>query len=463
MLGTKQRTLAESFTLKGKGLHTGAEVCIKFHPAEENYGYKFVRTDVDKNIEIPALSDYVSDVARSTILEKDGIKLQTIEHILSALYGCEIDNCRIELNAQEPPILDGSAKPFVEQILKVGVVEQEADRKFFTVTEPISVKNEETGAEVTLLPDTDCKIDTHIAFDNSLILGNQYAQLHDIKDYAEEISHCRTFVFFRELEVLLQNNLVKGGDLDNAIVILDKEVPQEEIDRLAKLFGQNTKPVVGTGVLSNEGLRYSNEPARHKLLDVIGDLALCGHFIKGRIIATRPGHGINTKMAKEIRKKMVKNTVPTYDPRKKPALTTTQIKELLPHRYPFLLVDKVLEISKTCIIGLKNVTYNEMQFLGHFPEEPIMPGVLLVEAMAQCGGLMVLQGVDEPQKYSTYFMKIDDFKFRKKVVPGDTILFKLETIKPMKRGIVYMHGSAFVGNSLVAEGDLMAQVIKNKN
>lgn len=462
MLGTKQRTLANSFTLKGKGLHTGAEVTISFFPAEENYGYKFVRTDVDKNVEIPALSDYVADIARSTILEKNGVKLQTIEHVLSALYGCEIDNCRIELDAQEPPILDGSAKPFVAEILKVGAVEQNAERKFFTVSEPMTVKDEKTGAEVTLLPDTDFKVDTHIAFDNSPILGNQYAQLYDIKDYVEEISHCRTFVFFRELEVLLQNNLVKGGDLDNAIVILDKEVPQTEIDRLAKLFGQDTKPVVGTGVLSNEGLRYSNEPARHKLLDVIGDLALCGYFIKGRIIATRPGHAINTKMAKKIRTQLTKKCPPRYNPNAKPALNTQEIKELLPHRYPFLLVDKILEISATSITGLKNITFNEMQFLGHFPEEPVMPGVLIVEAMAQCGGLLVLTGVDEPQKYSTYFMKIDDFKFRKKVSPGDTLLFRLSIIKPIKRGIVYMHGEAYVGCELVAEGDLMAQVIKNK-
>lgn len=462
MLGNTQQTLKKSFSLKGKGLHTGAEVTISFHPAKENYGYRFVRTDIDKNIEIPALSDYVTDIARSTILEKEGIKLQTIEHVLSALYGCEIDNCRIELNAQEPPILDGSAKPFVEALLQAGVAKQKAVRKFFTVTEPMTILDEETGSEVTLLPDNDFKIDTHIAFENSPFLANQYAQLHNIKDYAKEISHCRTFVFFRDLEVLLKNNLVKGGDLDNAIVILDKEVPQEEIDRLADLFGQHSKFFTGTGIISNEPLRYSNEPARHKLLDVMGDLALCGYFIKGRIIATRPGHGINTQMAKKIRRQLSRKTIPAYDPNKKPVLTTKEIKELLPHRYPFLLVDKILEISKTDIVGLKNITYNEMQFIGHFPDEPVMPGVLVVEAMAQCGGLMILQNVDEPQKYSTYFMKIDDFKFRRKVIPGDTILFQLSIIKTLKRGIVYMHGNAFVGSKLVAEGNLMAQVIKNK-
>lgn len=462
MLVKNQRTLAKSFELKGKGLHTGAEVNISFYPAPENYGYRFVRTDINGGVEIPAISDYVIDVARSTILEKNGVRLQTIEHVLSALYGCEIDNCRIELNAQEPPILDGSAKPFVDAILQVGLQEQQAKRNFFVVTDPITVKDETTGSEITLLPDTDFKVDTHISFENSPFLSNQSAQLSDIKKYSEEISHCRTFVFFKDLEILLNKNLIKGGDLDNAIVILNKEVPQAEVDRLAKLFGQNTKMVLGAGVISNEGLRYSNEPARHKLLDVIGDLALCGRFIKGRVIATRPGHGINTKMAKQIRKRISKICAPVYDPNKKPALDTKEIKELLPHRYPFLLVDKVLEISKTGVVGLKNVTYNELQFIGHFPDEPVMPGVLLVESMAQCGGLMVLQNVSEPQKYSTYFMKIDDFKFRKKIVPGDTVIFELNIIKPLKRGIVYMHGNAFVGNELVAEGNLMAQVIKNK-
>ncbi|PVX52118.1 3-hydroxyacyl-[acyl-carrier-protein] dehydratase /UDP-3-O-[3-hydroxymyristoyl] N-acetylglucosamine deacetylase [Balneicella halophila] len=462
MLNNKQQTLKESFTLCGRGLHTGAEATISFHPAKENYGYRFVRTDFDENIEIPALAKFVADTARSTILEKDGAKLQTIEHVLSALYGCQIDNCRIELDSEEPPILDGSSKPFVDEILRVGIEEQDAPRKFFKVREPISVYDKDTGAEVTLLPDNDFKIDTHIAYDGSPLLSNQFAQLRDIDDYAEEIAHCRTFVFFRELEILLQNNLVKGGDLDNAIVILDKEVPQAEIDRLAELFGKETKLVSTLGSISNEPLRYSNEPARHKLLDVIGDLALCGSFIKGRVIATRPGHKINTKMAKKILSISSRQAAPIYDPNTKPALTTQQIKKLLPHRYPFLLIDKVLEISNDRVIGIKNITYNEMQFLGHFPDEPIMPGVLIVESMAQCGGLMILNRIEEPQKHSTYFMKIDNFKFRKKVVPGDTILFDIYINKVLKRGIICIHGYAYVGSELVAEGDLMAQIIRNK-
>lgn len=462
MLGTKQQTINKSFTLKGKGLHTGEEVTISFNPAPVDYGYRFVRTDMEGMPEIPALADYVTDIARSTILEKDGAKLQTIEHVLSALYGCEVDNCKIEIDGQEPPILDGSAKPFVEKILEVGLVEQEGERKCFVVDKPMTVKDETTGSEVTLLPDTTFRVDAHIAFDNSPFLTNQYAQLASIKDYAKEISHCRTFVFFRELEVLLQNNLVKGGDLNNAIVIMDKEVPQEEIDRLADLFGQNTKIINDIGVISNEPLRYKNEPARHKLLDIVGDLALCGRFIKGRVIATRPGHKINTDMAKEIRKRMIRNPLPVIDLAQEPILDTNEIRKLLPHRYPFLLVDKVMKLSKNAIVGVKNVTSGEGFFVGHFPDEPVMPGVLIVEAMAQCGGIMVLQNVDEPEKYSTYFAKIDEVRFRRKVVPGDTLVLYLEMIAPLRRGMVYMNGKAYVGDTLVAEGNLMAQVIKNK-
>lgn len=460
MLKIKQQTIKESFSLKGKGLHTGKEVTITFQPAPVDYGYRFVRTDIDDSIEIPALADYVTELARSTILEKKEIKLQTIEHVLSALYGLEIDNCKILLDAQEPPILDGSAKFFVEAIEKVGIEKQEKDRDYFEVTEPIIVK--QGNSEITLLPDTEFRLDVHISFENTPFLVNQYAQMYNTDEYKQEIAHCRTFVFFKELEMLLQSGIVKGGDLDNAIVIMDKKVPQEEIDRLAHLFGQKSKIIKEVGVISNEPLRYGNEPARHKLLDVIGDLALCGKFIKGRVIANRPGHAINTAMASEIRNRLTTPNIPVYRPEAKPVLDIHQIKKLLPHRYPFLLVDKILELSSTGIIGMKNVTFNEPFFIGHFPNEPIMPGVLIVEAMAQCGGIMVLHDIPDSHEYSTYFMKIEDFKFRKKVFPGDTLIFKLEIIRPVRRGIVYMEGAAYVDSKLVADGNLMAQIIKNK-
>lgn len=456
----KQRTLKEAFSLKGKGLHTGTEVSITFKPAPPHTGYRFIRTDLENKPEIPALADYVVDIARSTILEHNGAKLQTIEHVLSALYGCMIDNCFIEMDAQEPPILDGSARYFVEGIEKAGIVTQEAAREYFEVKRPLTIKNEETGSEVTLLPDTEYRIDAHIAFESSPFLSNQYATLNSLIHYKEEVSDCRTFVFLRELEFLLQNNMVKGGDLNNAIVIMDREVPQQEIDRLADLFGQESKPVKGVGVISNSPLKYDNEPARHKLLDVIGDLALCGKFIKGRVIATKPGHYINTEMAKLIRKEM-KIQPPFYDPNQAPKLTVNDIKKILPHRPPFLLVDKILDYTETSIVGLKNVTMNEAFFVGHFPEEPVMPGVIIVEAMAQCGGIMVLKSVEDPQKYSTYFMKINNFKFKQKVVPGDTLIFKLDTISN-RRGIVHMDAKAYVGDKVVAEGDFKAQVVKNK-
>lgn len=460
MLKKKQQTIKDSFSLKGKGLHTGKEVTITFQPAAVDYGYRFVRTDIDDTIEIPALADFVKEFARSTILEKEGVKLQTIEHVLSALYGLEVDNCKILLDAQEPPILDGSSKLFVEAIEKVGIVEQDKERVYFEIKEPIHLK--QGDSDITLLPDSDFKLDVHIAFDNSPFLVNQYAQLYELGKYKDEISHCRTFVFFRELELLLESGIVKGGDLDNAIVIMDKKVPQDEIDRLAHLFGQDSKVVADVGVISNEPLRYGNEPARHKLLDVIGDLALCGKFIKGRVIANRPGHAINAAMAKEIRQQINTSKPPVYNPTQKPILDIHQIRKLLPHRYPFLLVDKILEISSTGIVGMKNVTVNEPFFTGHFPEEPIMPGVLVVEAMAQCGGIMVLHGMPDSHKYSTYFMKIEDFKFRKKIFPGDTLVFKLEIIRPVRRGIVYMEGAAYVDSKLVADGNLMAQIIRNK-
>ncbi|MFA8435704.1 MAG: bifunctional UDP-3-O-[3-hydroxymyristoyl] N-acetylglucosamine deacetylase/3-hydroxyacyl-ACP dehydratase [Marinifilaceae bacterium] len=462
----KQRTIANAFTLSGKGLHTGLEVSITFKPAPENHGYKLQRIDLEGQPVIDASADFVVDTSRGTVLQKGECRVQTIEHALSALYGLGVDNCLIELNSPEPPILDGSAHFYVEGIEKVGVVEQEAEREYYVVKETITLKDAERGSELVLLPDDEFSVNTMISYD-SRVLRNQFASLDSLSQYKEEIAKCRTFVFVRELEFLLNNNLVKGGDLDNAIVIMDQKIEQSELNRIADLFSHEHIEVEDEGILNNLKLHFENEPARHKLLDVIGDLALCGKFIKGRVIATCPGHGPNTEMAKVLRKRikkeMGKDAVPCYDPSKAPLMDINDIKKLLPHRPPFLLVDKILDLKESSIVGVKNVTMNEPFFVGHFPEEPVMPGVLIVEAMAQCGGILVLDQVEDPENYSTYFMKLDNIKFRRKVVPGDTLIFKLELITPIRRGIANMRGVAFVGDTIVADGELMAQIVKNKN
>lgn len=460
----KQITLNKEFSLKGKGLHTGKEVTIKFLPAEPNYGYKLQRVDLENQPIMDASSEYVTDTSRGTVLENGECRVGTIEHALAALYANEIDNCLIQLDAPEAPILDGSSKFYVEEIQKIGTKEQEAEKKYFEVKEKIVYRDEETNTELILLPDDNFSVDTLISYD-SPVLYNQFASLNDVKEFNKDFSSCRTFVFVRELEILLQHNLIKGGDLDNAIVIVDREMTQEELDKMADLF-DHKRVEVKQGVLNNIDLQFSNECARHKLLDVIGDVSLCGAPIKGKIIATRPGHKANTRFANLIRKEIIKQNkfeAPyKVDVNAKALMDINQIKNLLPHRPPFLLVDKILEVSKSSIVGIKNVTLNEPFFVGHFPEEPVMPGVLIVEAMAQCGGIMVLMGVDEPEHYSTYFMKIDKVKYRQKVVPGDQLVFKLELISPIRRGIVNMRGLAFVGDNIVAEGEFMAQVIKNK-
>ena len=466
-MSVKQNTLKGEFSLNGKGLHTGKEVCAIFKPAEENTGYRIVRTDLEGCPVIPALAQYVEFVDRASCLQKDDVKIYTLEHAMAALYGCGIDNCLIELNGEEFPILDGSARYYVEQIEKVGIQEQEAERRFFTVKKKMEFVAEDGNTRITILPDEEYHVNTLVAY-NSPYLAMQYADYSSKQtDFGKEVAPCRTFVFLREVEFLLANNLIKGGDLDNAIVIVDRKMEQEEVDRLGKMFGYENIQVK-EGVLNNLELHFSNEPARHKLLDIIGDLALCGRFIKGRVIAERPGHKANTAMAKMLYKEILaeekEDAYPVdLDLDATPLMDINKIRSLLPHRPPFLLVDKIYKLTENMVIGCKNVTMNEPHFVGHFPDEPVMPGVLMVEAMAQCGGILVLSGVPDPENYSTYFMKIDGIKFRNKVVPGDTLIFKLVTTAPIKRGIVQMKGYAFVGKKIVCEGEFMAQVAKTKN
>lgn len=462
----KQRTIKTSVNLKGKGLHTGVEVNFTLMPAPVNHGYKFRRVDLEGQPVIDALADNVAFTQRGTVLQKGEAKVSTIEHCLAALTAMKIDNCLIEVDGPEAPILDGSAKFFVDAIKSVGIEEQDEERQFFVVKEKMVFEDKSLGIKIVALPDDEFSADVKISFDKSLLLSNQYATLDNLDDFEDEIAACRTFVFLHELEPLLKNNLIKGGDLDNAIIIIDKEISQEELDKLADLFNKPRVEVQPTGILNNLELVYPNEPARHKLLDVIGDLALCGMPIKGRIIATRPGHMANVEFAKlirkEIKKRALKPEVPHYDPNKEPVCDINDIKKMLPHRPPFLLIDKIIELKERSIVGVKNVTMNEPFFVGHFPDEPVMPAVLQIEAMAQAGGIFILSQLEDPGAYSTYFLKIDNVKLRKKVVPGDTIIFKLELMTEFRRGMANMKGTAFVGDTVVSEGEFMAQVVKNK-
>jgi UDP-3-O-[3-hydroxymyristoyl] N-acetylglucosamine deacetylase/3-hydroxyacyl-[acyl-carrier-protein] dehydratase len=461
----KQRTLAKEATLSGKGLHTGIDVTITFKPAPANHGYKFCRTDLPGKPVIDALAEHVTDTSRGTTLVHNNASVSTIEHALAALHGMQVDNALIELNGPEAPIMGGASWAFVKAIKEAGIVELKEERNYFVVKQKIVFSDEEHGVDLMIYPDDHFSINVFIDY-NSKILGNQYAILDSIKDFEEEICKSRTFVFFHELEPLFKMGLIKGGDLDNAIVIMEREVDQSEIDRIAKLFNRPGINTHTAGILNNTELRYPNEPARHKLLDIMGDLALVGHPIKGKVVATRPGHYANTRLARimrqEMKKTLSKRDIPVYDPTVPPVLTIEDIKKRLPHRSPFLLVDKIISLDENTVVGIKNVTFNEPFFQGHFPDEPIMPGVLLVEALAQAGGLLVMNNLEEPEKYSTYFLKIDKLKFKHKVVPGDTVILKMELIEPMRRGIVAMYGQAFVGNNLVVEGEMVAQIIKNK-
>ena len=459
----KQKTLGGSFSLTGKGLHTGVNLTVTFNPAPDNHGYKIQRIDLEGQPIIDAVAENVGETTRGTVLVKNDIKVSTIEHGMAALYSAGIDNCLIQVDGPEFPILDGSAKYYVEEIQKVGIVEQNSPKDFYIIKSKIEFRDEETGSSIIVLPDESFSVNALISYD-SKILYNQFASLEDMSKFPEEIASARTFVFVREIEPLLNYGLIKGGDLDNAIVIYEREMPQERYDKLADVMGVPHMDATQLGYINHIPLVWENEPARHKLLDIIGDLALIGKPIKGRIIATRPGHTINNKFARQIRKEIKLHEVqaPVYNCNEKPVMDVNRIRELLPHRYPFALVDKVISIGANHIVGVKNVTVNEPFFQGHFPEEPVMPGVLQIEAMAQCGGLFILNTVDEPERYSTYFMKIDNVKFRQKVVPGDTLLFRVELLAPMRRGISSMKGYVFVGEKVVCEAEFTAQIVKNK-
>ena len=459
----KQYTLNDSFSLSGKGLHTGLELTVTFNPAPENHGYKIQRTDLPGQPILDAVAENVVETTRGTVLGKKDIKVSTIEHGMAALYALGVDNVLIQVDGPEFPILDGSAELYVKEIRRIGLKEQDAPKDYYIITRKIEIKDENTGSCITLLPDEDFSITTMIDFESKFI-SSQFATLDNMENFEKEIAAARTFVFVREIEPLLMAGLVKGGDLDNAIVIYERKTTQEALDKLCDKTGAEHHDASVLGYIQHKPLVWENEPARHKLLDIIGDMALIGRPIKGRIIATRPGHTVNNKFARLMRKEIRRFEVqaPVYDPNKMPVMDNVRIKELLPHRYPMQLIDKVIDLKEKYVVAIKNITSNEPFFQGHFPEEPVMPGVLQLEAMAQAGGCYILSLLDEPERYSTYFLRIDNARFRQKVVPGDTLIIKCELLAPLSHNIATMQAYAFVGENCVAEATLMAQVIKNK-
>ncbi len=457
----KQQTVKNAVAFSGRGLHTGINTKATIHPAGEDHGIVFQRIDLKEKPRVRALAEFVRDTSRGTTLEENLVRVMTVEHIMAALAGLNINNALIELEASEVPILDGSSKHYVDNILQAGIQRQDKERKCIVIDKKIEFRDPDNNVEIAIYPDTEFHIDVKIDY-GSKVIGNQYASFNHTNDFVKEIAASRTFVFLHELEFLLKNNLIKGGDLDNAIIIIDRKTSKAEMDRLAELFNKPRVSVQPEGILNNVELLYDNEPARHKLLDLIGDLALIGHPIRGRVIALRPGHYANTEVAKMIRKKLkkIKNyNLPEYDPARS-LMSVNGIKRLLPHRPPFLLVDKILYQDEKTVVGIKNVTVNEGFFVGHFPKEPIMPGVLQIEAMAQVGGILVLNTVPDPENYQTLFLKIDRVKFKQKVIPGDTLILQMDLMEPIRRGIAHMYGHAIVNDNIVCEGELMARIIK---